>query len=266
MTRMRALLTAVSLLALGSEPRQLGAQAPPPQPARTDSAPAKKLGRFGRLRATLLPGTTYAGRLIAPILTEAQEKGVPGLHVQNAIHEFTGPAGDYPALAEGPANALAERLRKLIHDESGQQGRVSDSIGSSATAMMAALTGGATTGASSSSGLQLPPDVAGALRSGKLVLNGIKWANGADLLAFENALGADLKGVAAEMMRLGGVWRVDVYTPARDGGKQTSHARAGIMQQALSNAGFVMTNGDHVMLRPSKREQEEVARVEIVRP
>jgi hypothetical protein len=231
---------------------------------RADSAPAKKLGRFGRLRASLLPGTTYAGKLISPLLTEAQEKGVPGLHVQNAIHEFTGPTGDYPALAEGPANALAERLRKLIRDESGQQGRVSDSIGTSAMAMGAAITGGANGGRPGSSGLQLPPDVAGALRSGRLALANINWSAGD--MALRSALSVELRSVAAEMNALGGPWRIDAAVPKAEGGKETARLRTLLVQNALVSAGMLTVNGGKGVLRPSKSDEAATARVEVVRP
>ncbi len=264
MFRIRALPAVVVLLALGSISVPIAAQAPPPTPPSADSAPAKKVGRFGRFRAKLLPGTTYAGRLISPILTEAQEKGVPGLHVQSAIHEFTGPDGEYPALAEGPANALAERLRKLIREESGQQGRLADSIGTSVNAMMAGVTSAAGPGLSTASGLQLPPDIAGALSSGRLALTNINWAAGD--IAVRTALATELKPVAAEMNRLGGQWRVEAAAPAGDGGKGAAELRAVLVHDALVLAGLKTSQGGRGVLQSSKYGQAPVARVEIVRP
>jgi hypothetical protein len=255
---------AAILILLGADPVPAVAQTAPQGPPGTDSAPAKKPGRFGRLRATLLPGTTYAGRLISPLLTEAQEKGVPGLHVQDAIHEFTGPSGNYPALAEGPANALAERLRTLIRTESGQQSRVADSIGTAVNAMGAAITAGAGVATPMSSGLQLPTDVPVALRAGRLALTNINWAAGD--IALRSALSTDLKAVAAEMNAVGGPWRIEVAAPAGDGGRETARLRAVLVQNALVNAGLQTVQGRRAVLRPSTYDVSPTARVEIVRP
>jgi hypothetical protein len=258
--RLAAVAVVAALSRYTTEP--IAAQSSAPAQARSDSAPPKKLGRFGRLRASLLPGTTYAGRLISPLLTEAQEKGVPGLHVQNAIHEFTGPTGDYPALAEGPANQLAAKLRILIRDEAGQQGRVADSIGTTTNAMAAAIMGGATT--ATPSGLQLPADVAGALRTGRLALNNINW-NAGDI-ALRSALSTELRGVATEMNRAGGPWRIEAAVPQNDGGKETARLRTLLIQNALVNAGLLTVNGGKAVLRPSKFDESATPRVEVVRP
>jgi hypothetical protein len=255
------LVSVVVLLGAFSVPSP--AQTSPPTSPPADSASAKKVGRFGRFRAKLLPGTTYAGRLISPLLTEAQEKGVPGIHVQSAIHEFTGPDGEYPALAEGPANALAERLRKLIREEAGQQTRVADSIGTSINAMGAAIMAGASP-ASGPSGLQLPADVPGALRGGRLALQHINWDAGD--MAVRSALSAELKGVAAEMNRLGGPWRIDTAAPSGEGGKETARLRAILVQNALVSAGLQTVQGRSAVLRPTKYDEAPTGRVEIVRP
>jgi hypothetical protein len=262
-SRISTLPAAVAMVVLGAISVPVVAQSPPPAPPAADSAPAKKLGRFGRMRAKLLPGTTYAGRLISPLLTEATEKGVPGLHVQNAIHDFTGPTGDYPALAEGPANQLAERLRKLIREESGQQARVADSIGTVVNAMGAAITGGAAM-ATGPSGLQLPADVPGALRGGRLALANVNW--GAGDMAVRSALSAELKGVAAEMNRIGGPWRIEAAALLAEGGKETARLRALLVQNALVNAGLQTLQGRSAMLRPTKYDEAPTGRVEIVRP
>ncbi len=265
MPRIPALPLAAVFAVLGAVSIPIAAQTPPSGSPPADSAPAKKVGRFGRLRATLLPGTTYAGRLITPLLEEAQEKGVPGLHIQEAIHAFTGPRGDYPALAEGPANQLAERLKKLIREEGGQQTRVSDSLRTSVYASAAAITGDSSHVRSVASGLQLPSDVIGALRAGRLSLRGINW--GADDIPLENALTNDLKPVADVMNQLGGAWRIEVTAPSGEGGKEAARHRAITIGQALSNAGLKDLTGDeNATLRPSRYGAAATARVEIVRP
>ncbi len=74
---------------------------------RVGNVSARKRGVFGRTRAVVRPSTSHADRLRAPILTEATEQGVPRRHVQNAIHEFTGPDVDHSQLPAGRADALA---------------------------------------------------------------------------------------------------------------------------------------------------------------
>jgi hypothetical protein len=182
--------------------------------------------------------------------------------VQNTIHEFTGPSGDYPALAAGPANALAERLRTLIHEESGQQSRVADSIGRSATNAAAAIVAGA--GPSAPSGLQLPSDVAAALRSGRMALVGINW--GAGDIAVRTALSSDLRGVAAEMNRLGAPWRIEVDATEAEGGKEAARTRSLLVQNALVAAGLQTLNGGRAVLRPTKYGAAAAGRVEVARP
>jgi hypothetical protein len=231
---------------------------------RADSASARKPGVFGRIRAAVRPPTSYAGRLLSPILTEATEKGVPGLHVQNAIREFTGPDGDYSKLPEGPANALAERLRKLIREESGQQSRVADSIGTSVNGMAAAVMGVSGPSAPGSSGLTLPADVPAALRAGRLALAGINWSAGD--MALRATLPADLRAVAEEMNRLGGPWRIDAAVPQADGGKETARLRTLLVQNALVSAGLLTVNGGKAVLRASKYDEAATVRVEVVRP
>ncbi len=263
MPRIPALPVAALVVVLGAISVPLPAQSPPPGSPPADSAPAKKLGRFGRLRAKVLPNTTYAGRLIAPILTEATEKGVPGLHVQNTIHEFTGPSGDYPALANGPADQLAERLRKLIREEFGQQSKVQDSIGTSANAMLATVTGSAAS-TSVASGLQLPADVPAALRAGRLSLTGINWSAGD--MSLRSALASELKPVAAAMNQLGGQWRIEVAVTAAEGGEETARLRSLLLQNALVSAGVMTVNGGRAVWRPSKYAEAAALRVEVVRP